>query len=148
MHTSNRISFEQEMPNWVTRSTTMIRKEGLYLRWRRSQASEAMVGRCSGEATWCRQTGTATRTPTRLRRALLYKNGTKYCHLKKFGRTSPARGGFKNLQNNNGSMADIQIQRLEGRKPHKTTASTNTTTSHTARIEKKGWANLLCARRR
>jgi hypothetical protein len=35
---------------------TMIRKERLYLGWWWSQASGAVVGRCSGEVTRCRQT--------------------------------------------------------------------------------------------
>jgi hypothetical protein len=56
MHTNDRISFGRETPNWVTRPTTMTRKQGLYLRWRWSQASGAVASRCSGEATRCRQT--------------------------------------------------------------------------------------------
>jgi anaerobic glycerol-3-phosphate dehydrogenase len=37
----------------------MLRKERLYLGWRWSQASGAVAGRCSGEATRCRQTRNA-----------------------------------------------------------------------------------------
>ena len=33
-HTSDHICFGRETPNWVTRPTTMIRIEGLYLRCR------------------------------------------------------------------------------------------------------------------
>jgi len=61
----------------------MIRKEGLYLGWRWSQASGAVEGRCSGEATQCRQTRSGEEydrgrrgTPARLRRALLCKKRT------------------------------------------------------------------------
>jgi predicted metallopeptidase len=35
----------------------MIQREGFYLGWRWSQASGAVVSRCSGEATRCRQIG-------------------------------------------------------------------------------------------
>ena len=62
----NRISFGREMPNWVTRSTTKVRVQGLYLGWW-----------CCGETTLCRQTGTARGYSGS---ALLCKT-RKYCHF-------------------------------------------------------------------
>ena len=66
----------------------MIRKEGLYLGWRWSQASGAVAGRCSGEATRCRQTRSGEEydrghrdTPARLRRALLCKKKKEHTGL-------------------------------------------------------------------
>jgi hypothetical protein len=91
-----------------------------------------MASRCSGEATRCRQTRNAEeddrRTPAPLRRALLCKKERKIIlSIKNFGRTSPARGGFENLQKNNGTMADIHIQWLDGRHPHTTARWQKTT---------------------
>ena len=65
----------------------MIPKEGLYLGWQRSQASGAMVGWCSGEATRCRQNRDADeddRGPSGpLHRALLlHKKAIGYCLFK------------------------------------------------------------------
>ena len=57
----------------------MIRKEGLYLGWRWSQASGAVAGRCSGEATRCRQIGVLRLGSDGVFSA---KKGTEYCQLK------------------------------------------------------------------
>ena len=74
----------------------MIRKEGLYLGWRWSQASGAMVGRCSGEAMRCRQTRSGEEddrgrrdTPARLRRLFSAKKRTKYYLSSKFWQNLP-----------------------------------------------------------
>jgi hypothetical protein len=57
LHTSNRISFGRETPNWVHDLRPLSGRRGyLYLGWRRSQASGAVTSRCSGETKRCRQT--------------------------------------------------------------------------------------------
>ena len=93
----------------------MIRKEGLYLGWRWSQASGAVAGWYSGEATRCWQTRSGEEgdrgrrgTLAPLRRALLCKKNIKLS-IQNFGSTSPARRGFQNLQEN---------QQHDGRHPH------------------------------
>jgi hypothetical protein len=151
----------------------MIRKG---CRW--SQASGAMASRCSGEATRCRQTRNTEEddrhTLAPLQQTLLCKKKERkiILSIKNFGRTSPARGGFEYLQKTtarwptftyDSSMADIHIQRLDGRYSHttarypKTTYNDNTYNKNyywhdyfmycTNCIEKE-WANLVCARRR
>ena len=96
LHTSNRMYFEQETPNWASPPTTMIRKEGLYLRWWWSQASGAMEGRCSGEVTRCKQTDTGEEDDRgRLCSFLTFfflQIKTKRIKMSKnFGSTSPVR---------------------------------------------------------
>ena len=96
---------------------TMIQKEGLYLGWRWSQASGAVAGQCSGEATRCRQTRSGEEgdqghrgTPALLRQALLYKNETKYYHLKKNSAEPPLHGEVsKTCKKTNGTMTDMHI---------------------------------------
>jgi hypothetical protein len=90
LHTSNRIYFERETPNWVTPSTTIIRKEGLYLRCQWSQASGAVEGRCSGEVTRCRQTWIGAWILRLGNDGLFSANRrNKIPSIEKFDRTSP-----------------------------------------------------------
>ena len=94
----------------------MIRKEGLYLGWRWGQASGAVVGRCSGEATRCRQTCSGDEgdrghrgTPAPLRWALLYKKRNIKLSIQNFGST-PLHGEVsKTYKKTNDTMADMHI---------------------------------------
>ena len=95
----------------------MIRKEGLYLGWRWSQASGAMAGRCSGEVTWYRQTRSGKEddrgrrdTPARLRRLFSTKKKNKILSQFKIPAKPPQHGEVsKTYKKTYGTMADNHI---------------------------------------
>ena len=83
---------------WLRDLRPRYAKEGLYLGCRWSQASGVVASRCSGEATWCRQTRSGKEgdrgrrgTLALLRRALLCKKRNIKLSIQNFGSTSPAR---------------------------------------------------------
>ena len=84
----------------------MVRKRAqLYLGWRWRQASGAVASRCSGESALCRQDRNGDEddqgrrgAPGPFRQVLLCKRRKTSLKVENFGRTSPARGGFQNLQ--------------------------------------------------
>ena len=98
------------------RTTTVSKRGPLYLgrRWRK--ASGVVASRCSGETKQCRHDRSTDEdsrgrrgAPGSLRQLLLCKRRNTSLLLEKFGRTSPVRGGFQNLQEKAGTMADVHI---------------------------------------
>ena len=98
------------------RTTTVSKRGQLYLGWRWRKASGAVASRCSGETKQCRHDHSADEddrdrrgAPGPLRQLLLCKRRNTSLLLEKFGRTSPVWGGFQNLQEKGGMMADVHI---------------------------------------
>ena len=98
------------------RTTTVSKRGQLYLGWRWRKASGVVASRCSGETKQCRHDRSADEddrdrrgAPGPLRQLLLCKRRNTSLLLEKFGRTSPVRGGFQNLQEKAGTMADVHI---------------------------------------